>query len=229
MSVDNVVAALDRVLANCVLDPTCKRAYPDLRARWLAALAKTPASAPMMIEAVYDAMNDRAALPRIPKLVDALARGDLAPAKKILADNAGPGGNMRGQRLSVWCRDEAAITDVSRATKHPEFGDWETMSTPPGVCAAWPVAPAKLDTTPVVSDVPTLVVAGEYDPNTPPAWGRHVAKTLAKSFFVELPNQNHVAIADACGISILLGFYRDPSRLPDLSCVARTPPLAFEH
>jgi len=245
LATDNALASLDRVLDACAIDPACARSYPDLRARWTAALeranrapiaATVPATPPYsikatarnLIDAVYDALNSRAAIARIPKLVDAIARGELGPAMQILADNSGPSTRMRGQRLTVWCRDEAPVTDLSRASRHPELDGWQTITVHPDVCKVWPVTPSRAQRTSVTTDIPTLVIAGEYDPNTPPAWGRRARATLANGFFVEIPGETHGAADGPCAVSIALAFLRDPHRLPDTSCVARAPVMSFQ-
>jgi pimeloyl-ACP methyl ester carboxylesterase len=245
LATDNALAALDRVLDACALDPACARSYPDLHARWQAALARanrapiaatvpTTPPAPIkltarnLMDAVYDALYSRSEIPRIPKLVDAIARGDLGPALKILADNAGSPRQMRGQRITVWCRDEAAITDLSRATHHPELAGWQTIAVPPEVCKVWPVTPRNASWTPVTSDVPTLVLGGEFDPVTPPAWGRRVRASLATSWFVEIPGETHGSGDGACATALARAFFRDPHRLPDTSCLARAPVMSFQ-
>jgi len=44
-------------------------------------------------------------------------------------------------------------------------------------CQVWnQTPPDPRENQPVTSEVPALVMAGEYDPITPPDWGRQVAK-----------------------------------------------------
>ena len=43
------------------------------------------------------------------------------------------------------------------------------------ICGRWPVGPVDADfKTPVVSDTPVLLLSGEYDPITPPAYAESV-------------------------------------------------------
>jgi pimeloyl-ACP methyl ester carboxylesterase len=245
LATESVLAVLDRVLDQCAVEPACARAYPALRNRWTAALdranrAPVAVSVPVstgaiamrftgrnLMEAVYDALNDRTAIRDVPKLIDAIARGDLAPAARILAANAGPSSMARGQRLSVWCRDEAGVTDLARAPRHPELAGWQTVAFDPAVCKAWPVTPARADRSPVVSDVPVLIIAGEYDPNTPPAWGKRARATLSQGWFIEMPGESHVAGNGPCAVSIARAFLREPRHLPDTGCIAQAAPMMF--
>lgn len=251
LATDNALRSLDLVLDQCAVDPACARAYPDLRRRWDDALARAnrpfavgtqgpakgnaPTTARLsgseLIEAAYSLLNVADAIPTLPRFLDSIARGELGRARAVLAANAGPSGYSRGQRLSVWCRDEAPANDAlavaAQTTHHPELGSWSTATFEPEVCRAWPVTPSAAVRTPVVSDVPTLILAGEYDPTTPPAWGRRTLATLKNGYFVELPGMSHVAGGRPCGRSLVLAFLRDPSRLPDTTCAARTPSPAF--
>jgi pimeloyl-ACP methyl ester carboxylesterase len=59
-------------------------------------------------------------------------------------------------------------------------------------CEQWPRAelPAEYFE-PVHSDVPVLVLSGDLDPATPPAWGEQVAATLSRALHVVVPGVGH--------------------------------------
>src|SRR5215475_13685387 len=64
------------------------------------------------------------------------------------------------------------------------------------ICNAWNEGqPNPLDNRPVYSDVPTLVVSGEYDPITPPDYGKLAASTLSKGYFFQFPAVGHGVIS----------------------------------
>lgn len=72
----------------------------------------------------------------------------------------------------------------------------------------------------MTSDVPTLVLSGEFDPITPPEWGQQVANTLSRRFFYIFPGVGHgAATAHECPTEIVHTFVNDPSLEPDASCV----------
>jgi hypothetical protein len=80
----------------------------------------------------------------------------------------------------------------------------------------------------VRSDVPALVLAGSYDPITPPAWSRMAAGWLSHSTYVELPGVGHGASrAGACPEGILSAFLEDPTAELDTSCVKAMPEPRF--
>jgi pimeloyl-ACP methyl ester carboxylesterase len=73
---------------------------------------------------------------------------------------------------------------------------------------------------PVVSNLPTLVLTGQYDPITPPPYNKQVADALSNSYFFEIPGIGHGAMrGDECALDIALQFLDDPSSEPDASCL----------
>jgi pimeloyl-ACP methyl ester carboxylesterase len=78
----------------------------------------------------------------------------------------------------------------------------------------------------VHSDLPTLVLADEYDPVTPPANSKRVADALSGSTYVEFPGLGHAAVfaVPECPEIIFRGFLRDPTAPVDTSCVSTMGP-----
>ncbi len=227
MSVEATLRSLNRVLDQCSVDVACRAKYPDLRARWQVALAKSSRTRDL-IGVVAESLEDASAIVGVPKLIDAIARGDLTSVDARLARASGPSSLMWGQRLAIWCREEAPITKP--AWKHPELREWNTVAFDPSVCQAWQgrkASGARAQPTPVRSEVPVLIFAGEYDPATPPEWGRHALATLPHGFFLEVPGESHVAANRACAAGIARAFLRDPTRLADTSCLSQAPAPVF--
>lgn len=137
-----------------------------------------------------------------------------------------------GMMLSVNCHEEVFATtpeeldaDLARfpgteafaravlfgsAERHFEF------------CRAWGAAPFDpVEVEPVVSDIPALVLVGEYDPATPPDFGRQVAANLNNSYFFEFPGLGHGCAVDGpgCPLDIALAFLDDPYSAPDSTCI----------
>ena len=84
-----------------------------------------------------------------------------------------------------------------------------------------------LENEPVVSDVPTLVFSGEYDPITPPVWGQSAADHLPNSFHFVFPGVGHGAIDGGdCPVGIALAFLDNPTQEPDSSCISQ---MRVEH
>ena len=79
----------------------------------------------------------------------------------------------------------------------------------------------------VVSDIPTLILAGELDQNTPSYWGKLAGKTLVNSHFIEFPGAGHGVINNGvCVLSMIKEFIDSPLNRPDDTCVkALTGPI----
>jgi hypothetical protein len=71
----------------------------------------------------------------------------------------------------------------------------------------------------VQSAIPTLVLAGSYDPVTPPADGEALLAGLSAATFVELPHTGHGVMVDECAQQIATAFLADPAVAIDTSCV----------
>jgi pimeloyl-ACP methyl ester carboxylesterase len=97
------------------------------------------------------------------------------------------------------------------------------------VCQFWKVnrVPAA-QKQPVVSNAPTLIVTGEYDPITPPALGQEVGKSLSHSYFFTFPGQGHgQQYSSACSDHIISTFEDNPNQQPDGSCISQMTEPAF--
>jgi len=99
------------------------------------------------------------------------------------------------------------------------------------VCADWPRydVPENYDE-PLLSDIPTLLVSGELDPVTPPAYGDQLLKTLSNARHVVLPGGAHTEgfLGGHCIGGILNDFIKDAAlgRL-ETFCLDRLSPQPF--
>jgi pimeloyl-ACP methyl ester carboxylesterase len=90
------------------------------------------------------------------------------------------------------------------------------------ICTAWGMVRGDLTESQAVrSDIPTLLLAGTFDPITPPVWAELAARTLTNSTLVVLPGVAHGAFdANDCVEGIVLEFLAHPHPPPDTSCAA---------
>jgi pimeloyl-ACP methyl ester carboxylesterase len=90
------------------------------------------------------------------------------------------------------------------------------------ICRSWNVEEAaRIADEAVFSELPTLVLAGDYDPVTPPAWGRLAAQTLDNVYYVEFPGVAHgVYFARGCAREIVDAFLEAPHATPDTGCLS---------
>ncbi|MCI0394914.1 MAG: alpha/beta hydrolase [Chloroflexi bacterium] len=136
-----------------------------------------------------------------------------------------------GMQFSVQCGEEIPFSDeeevAAAAEAHPELENFIDSAPNLGagifaVCENWGAQEATaIENEPVLSNINTLILAGEYDPITPPAWGQLVSENLSNSFYLEFPGVGHgVSISGECPLSVVLSFLDDPSTEPDSSCIA---------
>ncbi|MCP4212878.1 MAG: alpha/beta fold hydrolase [Halieaceae bacterium] len=99
-----------------------------------------------------------------------------------------------------------------------------------GICENWPVeqlAPSFKE--PWQSDIPTLLLEGEFDPVTPIEYANMVAQHLDNSYVFEFPGIGHDVLASsACALSIAADFVEDPSLAPSAVCITKMPEMAFD-
>jgi pimeloyl-ACP methyl ester carboxylesterase len=97
------------------------------------------------------------------------------------------------------------------------------------VCQAWPRGPLDPDLhAPLHSAVPALLMSGEDDPVTPPAFAEQAAQGLTNHVSLVLSGMGHGQLAAPC-IDQLMARFIDlgTTRGLDVSCAKRAAPLAF--
>jgi len=135
-----------------------------------------------------------------------------------------------GMQFSVQCNEENIFADeaevIAATERHPELSAFFVDSVNLGtlaleVCAFWGAGSADaVENEAVFSDIPTLILAGEYDPITPPAWGQQVQSHLSNANFYEFPGTGHgVSISGECAVELVESFWADPQDEPDTSCL----------
>ena len=76
--------------------------------------------------------------------------------------------------------------------------------------------------------MPTLILAGEYDPLTPPSYAEIMSRTLRNSRWFEFPGIGHaVERSSPCAHAMMIDFLAAPQLAPDASCLADMRPPAW--
>jgi pimeloyl-ACP methyl ester carboxylesterase len=133
-----------------------------------------------------------------------------------------------GMYYAVHCREELPFNskrearEVIEALRFPDlaFDAEARMEQYFAVCAAFPTGEAADKETQLVeSDIPTLVLAGEYDTQTPLAWGKAATEELTNVYEVEFPNSGHGTILfSQCARDIGEAFINSPDHAPLTTC-----------
>jgi len=208
--------ALHGVLSECAADEACNAAFPNLKEETkslLAQLVKGPVevevkrpnsndrvkvklSRDLAAEAIRYMLYNPVAAARVPLVIHLAAQGNFVPLteaalgyRKFLV---GTGSN--GMYLSVTCAEDLPWIkpgEGERMAENTFLGDYR-LRQQREACALWPrarIAPDYDD--PIRSDVPVLILTGEWDPVTPPSNGDATAKTLKNSLHIVVPHGAH--------------------------------------
>jgi pimeloyl-ACP methyl ester carboxylesterase len=241
---DHFRDAVDLLAESCAASRACYDAYGDISAvhdELVAQLDAEPVDVEVrgttvrmdgaaLVTTVRDALSETETLHRIPFLLTAAANGDLIPLAEIRAERWGqPDPTFSaGMHLSVQCRDHYSATDqdaIAAALVDETGGFAEALDFTREVekCAAWGAGTSPSSTRePVASDVPTLLMAGTFDPLSPPEWTQLVVHVLANSTYIEFARYGHDL--RLCGDTAAENFLRNPTRAPDMLCDPSDPP-----
>jgi pimeloyl-ACP methyl ester carboxylesterase len=196
-----------------------------------------------LVNFLFDSLYNTALIPYLPLVIYAASEGDFAPwtaLDEYVNGDEGYGnmrqddepavndGDSQGMFYSVECHEAAIFGDYAAAAELVEdypsavtegllAGLEETFA----ICDLWEAGDGgAIESRPVFSELPTLIVAGEYDPVTPTRWSQLAAETLPNSFYVEMPRGGHgVTFDDECGARIVRAFLNRPDRRPATSCM----------
>lgn len=232
----NLEQAIRSVAQDCAAQPSCNEAFPDLEQRFfqtIKTVSETPWKIDGMDEPITGAdlasllpLSSAADVRRAPYIMDQLARLD--PVVRERLSGAPRAIDFAwGMRFSVWCSEALPFTERNRlATAGPTLGGYESAAIAPELCRAWGVgALEESAVAPVASDVPTLIVAGEFDPLTPPVWAELAAETLPNSLVAVARGDSHSVTqnwgGDGCAMALAANFIEAPMR------VLETPKSSF--
>lgn len=236
---------LSEVFAYCESDPVCREQYPNLEERFFA-LVRQYDENPVTINLVepetgehYETFMDGAALRSVlfqllyvarmhavlPKVVHDLEQGDTRYIESMWPLFVFDQLISEGMYYSVICAEDADIdvTQIPIDTLRPEIGETarDDIQSYVETCARWQVEqlPSSVDD-PVVSDIPTLLLSGRFDPITPPAFATAAAAGLSNATTLVDPTASHgVAFFNGCVNDIVSGFLDDPMAEPDAGCL----------
>ncbi|HEY8171772.1 MAG TPA: alpha/beta fold hydrolase [Dehalococcoidia bacterium] len=192
----------------------------------------------------FSALYSTDLVPIIPYAIEEIAHGNLGLLASIASDLVFSGGGFApGMQISVECNEEvpfftAAALEDATADIRPAILDVsigittkEELTNQEEFCDDWtPKHEGSKANAAVHSPIPTLVLAGQYDPITPPEWGQLAARTLSNSFYFEFPSTGHGVIYGQydCASTVVLAFLGQPRDEPDAACAGEIPPPAFQ-
>ena len=130
-----------------------------------------------LLGVVFQGLYSEQLIPVLPQLVDELERSSDATLAQLVSINLSNVPFLSlGMHLSVQCAEEIPFADPTEVAAaddpYPEFIDFFDVSPNLGpvvfdLCDIWDVEPlGSVENEPISSQIPTLVLAGQYDPIT---------------------------------------------------------------
>ena len=247
--------AMNLLLDQCEHDRPCHEAFPEIHQDWqkvLANLEHAPAQVqyhppdnkrgPVDVEIQRDVFAEkirnflygRDKAREIPLIVHEAAHGNFGPFLQQAIGPSIPDMIADGMYLCVTCAEDVPFIDQSEAANlnaDNPFGNYR-VEQQTRACGMWPRGEVPADfRDPVRSDVPALIISGNFDPVTPPQRGDEVARYLPNGRHVIIPQAGHgvdgLTNAD-CADRLILAFMEKASAKGlDASCVDKMAPPPF--
>ncbi len=245
--------AYRQLFEGCAASPGCATAYPNLEDDFFALLDQLDAepvsldlsnfitgqTIPSVLDGddvmglVFGSLYDQSLFSVVPQMTANAAAGNYEELL-LLASVSATNVNYisSGMQLSVECNEELvfeseAARDATVSTD-PRYQRIEAVAGSPNIfeaCDNWPSGAAPdVEAETVESDIPTLLLGGQYDPITPPAGMDTIAAGLTTSYQFVFPHDGHGVAPTACGAEIVAAFIDDPNTEPDGSCIDQTSP-----
>jgi len=202
----------------------------------------------VLASALFSALYDRFLIPAVPLAVQTAVDGDLAGALDLLGDAGGLQAprqdsdeeyeSLFESELGFWapeCAEEIGLTDLPTiidgidTTSALEVALLDEVQESFTVCDRLDVEPADPATQrAVLSAVPTLILVGQFDPITPPAWADVTAESLSAAAIAEVPGSGHAPGYEACPRQAIATFIADLALPPAAPCLAEQLALPFD-
>jgi pimeloyl-ACP methyl ester carboxylesterase len=237
----------------CEQDAECRAAYPNLREVFFEQVDRlneepvfieltdletgenyrTLLNGDALMSTVFQMMYATDLIPFMPRIIYEARANEFSFLERILSVLVFDRTMSVGMYYTVLCAEDGDISD----------DEWDFSNLPPQIveseegspeyyqraCQLWDVETLGPEVDqPVSSDVPTLILSGDFDPITPPAYAEAAAETLPNSYEFVFPWGGHGAAASGeCQDQIILDFLNDPNRAPDASCIAAYEGMQF--
>lgn len=244
-------STLMAVLDRCVADQECSTAFPDIYgdlARLKAKLTQVGLTVPAIGSAPDASTNPNqisagiivsylryklysvTTAATVPFLIHTLASDNPNQAEILAIANwrdqfaqAAPWGLY----TSIICSEDLPFIDLKqqrRLAAGTLLGTYR-IDQQSAVCEKWPRSKIASDFhSPITSNVPVLILSGQYDPATPYIYGEQIAVNMSNSRLMRLPNRSHAGIeeGDTCLEKLTQAFVDEANpNILETSCVDR--------
>ncbi|MGB7873427.1 MAG: alpha/beta hydrolase [Anaerolineales bacterium] len=249
----NAERAFNVLFDNCAADLTCNTSYPNLRPVFYNLVEQLNANpitvnlnvggveypvlltGDLLMDVLFVGLYNPVVTASMPRMIYQIQKGEYSILRNRLSLYFDTSGAL-GMGTSVQCAEEVPFNSGEDAFIAAQGVQPDIAAFFPGsvqylftVCQNWTgIAPNPSENQPVASDIPALILAGEFDPITPPEWGRMTAAHLTNSYYFEFRGNGHwVTRSSRCALAIMLAFLDNPLISPDASCLGSQGGLQF--
>lgn len=248
----NLDAALDAVFDRCAASQPCHEAFPEpgvalqtlLERLWVApqqvAFAhprtgewtELPFSALALggaVRMLSYTPDGQALLPLLIHDAHASGRLDRLAAQALMVSDSLMEQLSRGMELSVLCAEDEPFypahwqppADSVMGAALVKYARW--------ACEVWPRGDIPADYhEPVESDAPVLLLSGEFDPVTPPAFAEKTMAGFSNARHLVLPGQGHALLGRGCTGRVMADFVQEAGfESLDTECLENLGPMPF--
>lgn len=250
--------ALSALFAACQKDAACNDAFPDLEtkltdtiralesqpllwstvsggkftaARYVSTVDSVqmwqPGLVPFFIQTIHKVIQDG---------LITLDFVDLRIQKLMMSSGTATSSLAIGMYLSVMCGLNQSVTaediDADLSQVRPVLRPYlrNSMMGLLAACREWlPTSQGQSELTPVISAVPTMLLAGSLDPRTPVSWAEEAVKTLRRGTLLKFPGLSHSVLSantqatDLC-FNKIFGSFITSGAVSDPSCASQIKP-----
>ena len=246
----NYAQALETFFDECAIDPSCAAAYPNLAEQFyslvnhlndepVTLIISRPTGEQVEVEidgnwilaqtfdALYGHVDPADPLAYWPLLISRLSQGETELLRPWITQPVIDWEEILtfGLYFTAICQDQFPAASpgalAEQAAGYPELEGWAQTAFARKICKTWnlPASRGMVDSL-TASDIPTLILAGQHDPITPPKWGKETAETLGNSYFYEFPNMgNWVSAGNPCAQQMVAAFLDNPDVPPESNCI----------
>ena len=245
-SVENLLSAIFKLLSDCENQIPCNKAFPQIKNRFQHYLIeKTKSPLEVVIEnpntgnpetfrltgqdlvTVFTSAST-GDIRDVPFEINKLLNGDLSSVKEQLSYlfEEPKGGAGIGMRLSVWCSEELPFADQSiverEKSTHPEVKGLSPVVFDTTICNIWGVSSLSIEENkPIKSDIPVLLISGEYDNETPSKWAEQMNENLSNSYHLVFKGWKHTPTTNwgnQCAMKAANDFFNNLHQIPNPAC-----------
>jgi pimeloyl-ACP methyl ester carboxylesterase len=171
-----------------------------------------------------------------PKLIKALSEGHYQALEDLISNWPFYEDPFltQGAHWSIWCNDapelrESLLREQARTLTY--MSDIILRAIDEDVCNVWPhVTDFALSSRPAdyATEIPTLILAGEFDMPTPREWAEETEQVLSRSVIFNVPAAGHNYRDYSCAQRAVEAFLRNPGNTPNVICTENENRFVFD-